>query len=73
MYQRVCFTVSRHIFAIGDINQPIGCGYFSDVYINGKSHLTQNIIAGSPDHGLYMTSGDVLSLSQPIYHRNNME
>ena len=48
---------------IGDINQPIGCGYFSDVYINGKSH-TKNTLLWSGGH--FMTTDQTATLSEPI-------
>lgn len=48
---------------IGDINQPIGCGYFSDVYINGKSHI-KNTLLWSGGH--FMTTDQTATLSEPI-------
>lgn len=48
---------------IGDINQPIGCGYFSDLYINGKSHLEQKQLWTST---WFMNASQTAYLSEPI-------
>lgn len=48
---------------IGDINSPFGCGYFSDVYINGKSHLQQRQLWTST---CFMNASQTAYLSEPI-------
>ncbi len=51
---------------IGDINSPFGCGYFSDVYINGingKSHLQQRQLWTST---WFMNASQTAYLSEPI-------
>lgn len=53
---------------IGDINQPFGCGYFSDLYINGKSH-TKNTLLWSG--GYYMTTAHTATLKEPISQQSH--
>lgn len=49
--------------AIGDINQPIGCGYFSDIYINGRSHVRQKQLWTST---WFMNASQTAYLSEPV-------
>ena len=48
---------------IGDINQPIGCGYFSDIYINGRSHVRQKQLWTST---WFMNASQTAYLSEPV-------
>ena len=48
---------------IGDINQPIGCGYFSDIYINGRSHVRQKQLWTST---WFMSASQTAYLSEPV-------